>query len=77
MVEGFVRRATLDVLARRVAQPPPKLVRLATTDIFGNNQQKVKLSDSARYFECAQCGRKIAGTRYAQHISKCLERRRR
>lgn len=77
MVEGFVRRAALDVVARHQAQPAPPLNHTPTTDIFGANQHKVRQNDAARYFECSLCGRKVAGARFAQHISKCLERKRR
>lgn len=76
MVEGLVRRTTLNVVARNHAQPSPQLVNSPTLDIFGEDRLKVKTNDGARYFECSLCGRKIAGARYAQHISKCLERKR-
>lgn len=49
----------------------------STKDIFGQDKQKLKTSDSSRYFNCDNCGRKISGGRFAQHVNKCLERRRR
>ena len=45
-------------------------------DINGQDKQKVKASVSSRYFQCDKCKRQIAGGRFAQHITKCLERRR-
>ncbi|KAI5969801.1 SGF11 [Candida margitis] len=46
-------------------------------DIFGQDKTKLKTSETSRYFSCENCGRKIAGGRFAQHVNKCLERRRR
>lgn len=45
-------------------------------DINGQDKQEVKASESSRYFQCEKCKRQIAGGRFAQHITKCLERRR-
>ncbi|KAK6465706.1 hypothetical protein DFJ63DRAFT_333125 [Scheffersomyces coipomensis] len=45
-------------------------------DIFGQDKIKLKTSETSRYFPCENCGRKIAGSRYAQHINKCLDRKR-
>lgn len=49
----------------------------STKDIYGQGKTKLKQSEASRYFECGNCGRKIAGGRFAQHINKCLERDRR
>ncbi|KAK6459566.1 uncharacterized protein RJT20DRAFT_17064 [Scheffersomyces xylosifermentans] len=49
----------------------------STKDIFGQDKTKLKTSEASRYFSCENCGRKIAGGRFAQHVNKCLERRRR
>lgn len=49
----------------------------SSKDIYGQDKLKLKTSEASRYFECGNCGRKIAGSRYAQHINKCLERDRR
>ena len=38
--------------------------------------QKLKQLETSRYFRCLNCGRNIAGGRFASHISKCLERKR-
>lgn len=46
----------------------------STKDIFGQVKSKLKTSEASRYFLCGNCGRKIAGGRFAQHINKCLER---
>lgn len=43
-------------------------------DIFGQNKTKLKSSETSRYFDCGNCGRQIAGGRFAQHMNKCLER---
>lgn len=42
-------------------------------DVFGNE----KIPDSARLFECTNCQRKIAGSRFAAHIDRCLGGRQR
>jgi SAGA-associated factor 11 len=42
-------------------------------DIFGSE----KVSDSSHLFECRNCGRKVAGNRFAQHIDRCLGGRQR
>lgn len=49
----------------------------SSKDIYGQDKLKLKSSETSRYFECENCGRKIAGGRFAQHINKCLERKRR
>ncbi|CAK9439184.1 uncharacterized protein LODBEIA_P34080 [Lodderomyces beijingensis] len=47
-----------------------------TKDIFGQDKSKLKAAESSRYFSCENCGRKIAGGRFASHVNKCLERKR-
>lgn len=37
-------------------------------DVFGND----KISDSSIYFSCPNCSRNIAGSRFANHINRCL-----
>ena len=49
----------------------------ANTDIYGQDRTKLKTSDGVKYFSCENCGRNISGGRFAQHINKCLERRKR
>lgn len=46
-------------------------------DIYGQEKTKLKTAETSRYFQCDNCGRKIAGGRFALHVNKCLERRRR
>lgn len=46
------------------------------TDIYGQDKTKLKTNDGVKYFNCENCGRNISGGRFAQHINKCLERRR-
>ncbi|CCE85755.1 Piso0_005382 [Millerozyma farinosa CBS 7064] len=46
-------------------------------DIFGHDKQKLKSSEISKYFPCDNCGRSIAAGRLSQHMSKCLERKRR
>lgn len=48
----------------------------STKDIYGQDKQKLKTSETSKYFLCENCGRSIAGGRFAQHIMKCLERKR-
>lgn len=48
---------------------------LKTKDIYGQDKIKLKSSETSRYFECGNCGRQIAGGRFALHINKCLDRR--
>ncbi|KAK9478469.1 hypothetical protein V1514DRAFT_330792 [Lipomyces japonicus] len=42
-------------------------------DIYGRTKQAA--SDSASYFECVNCSRKIASSRYAAHLERCLSGR--
>lgn len=48
----------------------------SSKDIYGQDKQKLKMSETSKYFQCENCGRSIAGGRFAQHMTKCLERRR-
>jgi SAGA-associated factor 11 len=41
---------------------------IAGRDVFGQE----KVADSARYFACVHCGRRIAGNRFAVHLDRCL-----
>ncbi|ODV79224.1 SAGA-associated factor 11 [Suhomyces tanzawaensis NRRL Y-17324] len=87
MLENIVRQHTLVNIANRISIQ--KTVGSANgssfsntlvgsnRDIFGQDKQKLKSTETARYFQCENCSRKIAGARFAQHISKCLERRKR
>lgn len=43
-------------------------------DIYGQDSARLKTAETSRYFECGNCGRQIAGGRFALHISKCLQR---
>ncbi|EGW31662.1 uncharacterized protein SPAPADRAFT_62278 [Spathaspora passalidarum NRRL Y-27907] len=45
-------------------------------DVYGQDKIKLKSAETSRYFSCENCGRKIAGGRFASHVNKCLERRR-
>lgn len=46
----------------------------STKDIYGLEKGKLKIAETSRYFECENCGRQIAGGRFALHVNKCLER---
>jgi SAGA-associated factor 11 len=48
----------------------PAYVKVPGRDIYGNQKET-----DTRYFECSNCGRKIAGTRFAAHIERCLSGR--
>lgn len=48
-----------------------------TKDIYGKDKDNLKASEGSRYFQCENCGRNIAASRFAHHIAKCLERLRR
>ncbi|ODQ79832.1 hypothetical protein BABINDRAFT_13437 [Babjeviella inositovora NRRL Y-12698] len=39
-------------------------------DIYGN--EGLKQADASRYFVCSNCTRKIAGSRFAAHVDRCL-----
>ncbi|KAK9239329.1 hypothetical protein V1525DRAFT_398474 [Lipomyces kononenkoae] len=39
-------------------------------DIYGRAKQHA--SESGSYFECTNCARKVAGSRYAAHLERCL-----
>lgn len=39
-------------------------------DIYGNEKPT-----DVQYFKCTNCGRKVAGTRFAAHIERCLSGR--
>jgi hypothetical protein len=45
-------------------------VKVPGKDIYGNEK-----STDIRYFKCTNCGRNIAGTRFAAHIERCLSGR--
>lgn len=47
-----------------------KWVKVSGKDIYGNEKPT-----DVRYFGCMNCGRKIAGTRFAAHIERCLSGR--
>lgn len=63
----------------RISSPNTELltrnefVNVLGRDIFGNE----KVPDSARYFTCTNCSRKISGNRFAAHIDRCLGGRQR
>ncbi|KAK9365777.1 hypothetical protein V1509DRAFT_632111 [Lipomyces kononenkoae] len=42
----------------------------AGQDIYGRAKQHASVSGS--YFECTNCTRKVAGSRYAAHLERCL-----
>lgn len=87
MITVLIKQQTLSDLARhRLLQDtvdtkgPVSTVsnpHINSKDIYGQDKTKLKTSETSRYFQCDNCGRKIAGGRFAQHINKCLERRRR
>ncbi|KAG2736007.1 hypothetical protein G9P44_000097 [Scheffersomyces stipitis] len=90
IVDNIVRKQTLSSFARHVSVQSQTLGNHDTNvpvisnfavgsnkDIFNQDKTKLKTSEASRYFSCENCGRKIAGGRYAQHVNKCLERRRR
>lgn len=52
-------------LAGRVAY-----VKASGRDMYGNEK-----SSDVRYFECLNCSRKIAGSRFAAHMERCLNGR--
>lgn len=47
-----------------------KHVHISGRDVYGNE----KATDT-RYFQCSNCGRNIAGVRFAAHIVRCLSGR--
>lgn len=67
----------MDGYVEGVYKDAVKNYTLKTKDIYGQDKVKLKTSETSRYFECGNCGRQIAGGRFAQHINKCLERDRR
>lgn len=77
--EALSRLAIYKANASSVEFPEDPLIKehKATTDIFNQDKTKLKSNDTNRYFTCENCGRNISGGRFAQHINKCLERRRR
>lgn len=87
MIENAIRQQTLNKMSRyrclqsisNTKEPVGVFINLELTsskDIYGQDKQKLKTAESSRYFECDNCGRKIAGGRFAQHLNKCLERKR-
>lgn len=54
----------------RKGTPTPASASLSSSaleDMYG-----VEKSTEPRYFECTNCGRKIAGSRFAAHLERCL-----
>lgn len=81
MLESIIRKEVLAGWSRKLSLEKadgatPIYSTLANKDIFGQDRLKLKTQDSARYFECVNCQRKIAGARFAQHVNKCLTRTR-
>lgn len=80
---NLIRQVSLNSISRyktlqqcvegKYTDPNPSL-RASNRDIFGNDRTKLKNSETSRYFDCGNCGRQIAGGRFAQHINKCLDR---
>lgn len=88
MIENAIRQHTLNQMCRyrslrsiTNSNEPVGVFKNNTVaspkDIFGQDKQKLKTAESSRFVECDNCRRKIAGGRFAQHLNKCLERRRR
>jgi SAGA-associated factor 11 len=84
LLNNLIRQHTLQNLSRyrsledNVGERDAKAMiytQSPTKDIYGQDKIKLKNMESARYFPCDNCGRKIAGGRFAAHINKCLERR--
>lgn len=84
MITNLIRQASLNSISRyrtlqqsvegKYNDPLPQAKASANKDIFGNDKAKLKNSETSRYFDCGNCGRQIAGGRFAQHINKCLDR---
>lgn len=45
-------------------------IKVQGQDMYGNEK-----SNDVRYFECLNCSRKIAGSRFAAHMERCLNGR--
>ncbi|CAK7896504.1 SAGA-associated factor 11 [[Candida] anglica] len=85
LLDNIVRHQTLASVSRHrslqetVGSKDPLQVPTynvsSTKDIYGQDKLKLKSSEGSRYFQCENCGRKIAGGRFAQHINKCLDRK--
>lgn len=83
MLENIIRQQALASLSRHLSLQKTvgddstiKFSQDPNKDIFGQDKAKLKSNDTSRYFECENCGRKIAGGRFAQHVNKCLTRTR-
>lgn len=84
MITNLIRQASLNSISRyrtlqqcvegKYVDSLPSARAGGNRDIFGNDKAKLKNSEASRYFECGNCGRQIAGGRFAQHINKCLDR---
>jgi hypothetical protein len=76
--EGFVAKPVSETIKNPKAKPGQKLEvpgRIAYNkepgkDIYGNEK-----STSTKYFECPGCKRKVASSRLAAHIERCLSGR--
>lgn len=86
MLDNILRQQTLTNIANRVSiqhmlapddgSEMTNHVVGSNKDIFGQDKQKLKMTEASRYFMCENCGRKVAGGRFALHVNKCLERKR-
>lgn len=88
MITSFVKQQALSTLSRfrlyheTIGESNDESDTITNTnlnsnkDIYGQDKTKLKSSETSRYFQCENCARKIAGGRFAQHINKCLERKR-
>ncbi|CUM67610.1 uncharacterized protein PRCAT00005310001 [Priceomyces carsonii] len=88
MINNLIRQQILNNVARHqsiretLGTDQVKSVILNTTvgsnkDIYGQDKEKLKAAETSKYLQCENCGRKIAGGRFAQHTNKCLDRARR
>ncbi|KAG4407299.1 hypothetical protein JTP64_002834 [Candida tropicalis] len=68
LINDIIKQTTLNNLTNPIPEVSKEFL----------NQDKIKLKqiETSKYFQCNNCGRNIAGVRFAQHINKCLDRKR-
>ncbi|RCK64344.1 SAGA-associated factor 11 [Candida viswanathii] len=69
LLNNIIKQTTLNSLTNRIPAAPSK-------EFIEQDKVKMKQVETSKYWACNNCGRNIAGVRFALHINKCLDRKR-
>ncbi|RCK58233.1 SAGA-associated factor 11 [Candida viswanathii] len=68
LLNNIIKQTTLSSLTNRIPAPSKEFIE--------QDKVKMKQAETSKYWACNNCGRNIAGVRFALHINKCLDRKR-